>query len=197
MGKIIPSFEVNGKRYEIKRNRYLTAELDKWNNEIKMTDEEESESVKEQAKLDNLEKLAKRKEELYEKFLETFSKEDEEIYNKSCVAYEKLVDELAKSKNVVGKQRKKMLDCAEKLIIRALQLDEKGNEIRSDEETKEIWCTFVEEVGKTVAVEFVVYTANYILGGDEEENENPFLKAQRTKMEKKLEQRRGLSKVQK
>lgn len=197
MGKIIPSFEVNGKRYEIKRNRYLTAELDKWNNEIKMTDEEESESVKEQAKLDNLEKLAKRKEELYEKYLETFSQEDEEIYNKSCVAYEKLVDELAKNQNVVGKQRKKMIDCAEKLIIRALQLDEKGNEIRSDEEAKEIWCTFVEEVGKTVAVEFVVYTANYILGGDEEESENPFLKAQRTKMEKKLEQRRGLSKVQK
>lgn len=197
MGKIIPSFEVNGKRYEIRRTRYLTAELDKWNNEIKMTDEEESESVKEQAKLDNLEKLAKRKEELYEKYLETFSQEDEEIYNKSCVAYEKLVDELAKSKNVVGKQRKKTIDCAEKLIIRALQLDEKGNETCSDEEAKEIWCTFVEEVGKSVAVEFVVYTANYILGGDEEENENPFLKAQRTKMEKKLEQRKGLSKVQK
>lgn len=191
MSNIIPFFEVNGQKYEIKRNRYLMAELDNMKSMIELTEEEESEKAKEQAKLDNLEKLSARKDELYEKYLETFDSEDEELYNKACAAYDKLIDEISKSENITGKQTKKTIDMAEKLLIRALQLDNKGNEIRTAEEANEIWCNYVDEVGKQTALQFVVFTVNYIIGGDDEEVENPFIKQSKAKAEQKAASKRA------
>ena len=69
MKNITPFFEVNGKKYEIKRNRYLQAEFDKLKSEIKITDEEQIAMAKEEDFEVRLEKLTLRKKELYDKWL--------------------------------------------------------------------------------------------------------------------------------
>ena len=189
----IPTFEVDGKTYEIKRTRYLQAEFDDMIRDLEMTEEEQVSYAKEQEFEDRLEKLRKRKDELYAKYLETFDEADEDIYRKACFAFEKLIEEAGKIESISGKQRKKTIDLGEKIVIKALQIDRNGNNIRTYDEAKNIWEGFVEENGQLVAVQFVVYTANYIMGNDEE-NENPFIAQAKAKAEQKANMQRGIVK---
>ena len=188
--KNIPSFEVNGKTYEIKRNRYLQAEFDDMKRDIEMTEDEQIAYAKEQEFDARLDKLRNRKDELYAKYLETFDDADEEMYRKALTAYNRLIDEAKDIESVSGKQRKQMIDLGEKLIIKALQINEKGDTIRPEDEAKSIWETFVEQNGQIVAVQFVAFTINYIMGGDED-IENPFI----TQAKAKAEQRANMKKV--
>ena len=191
----IPYFEVNGKRYEIKRTRYLMAEFDKQKSEIELTADEEVQIAKEEEKSNALEKLSKRKEELYDKYLETFDEGDYEVYNRACSAYDRLLDEIGKLENVSAKHRQKTIDVAERIIIRSLQLNEDGEEIRTADEANDIWCAYVDEFGKIAAMQFVVFAANYIVGNDEE-NENPFVAQAKAKAEQRAQKRReGYQKV--
>lgn len=190
----IPFFEVNGKTYEIKRTRYLQAEFDEMKNGIEMTDEEQVAYAKEQDFDARLEKLRDRKDELYEKYLETFDEADEEKYNKALAAYNRLIDEAGQMESVSGKQRKKMLDLGEALIIKALQIDKDGKTIRTEDEAKSIWECFVEENGEVTAVQFVVFTINYIMGGDED-IENPFITQAKAKAEQRANMRKGIVKA--
>lgn len=192
--KNIPYFEINGKRYEIKKNRYLQAEFDEMKRNNALNEDEELEYVKEQELSDKLEKLAKRKNELYDKFLETFDDEDERIYNKACVAYNVLLDQLNQSKGITSKKRKQMFDMGEALIIKALQTNDKGETIRSENEAKLIWNDFVIEFGEMTKIEFIVYTINYIIGNDEED-ENPFIAQAKAKAEQKANMKKGIGKV--
>ena len=192
--KNIPFFEVDGKTYEIKRTRYLQAEFDEMKNGIEMTDDEQVAYAKEQEFEGRLEKLRDRKEELYEKYLETFDEADEEMYRKALTAYNLLIDEAKDMESISGKQRKQMIDIGEKLIIKALQINEKGDTIRSEDEAKSIWETFVEQNGQIVAVQFVVYTVNYIMGGDED-IENPFIAQAKAKAERRANMKKGISKA--
>ena len=192
--KNIPFFEVNGKTYEIKRTRYLQAEFDEMKNGIEMTDEEQVAYAKEQDFDARLEKLRDRKDELYEKYLETFDEADEEKYNKALAAYNRLIDEAGQMESVGGKQRKKMLDLGEALIIKALQIDKDGKTIRTEDEAKSIWECFVEENGEVTAVQFVVFTINYIMGGDED-IENPFITQAKAKAEQRANMRKGIVKA--
>ena len=190
----IPYFEINGKRYEIKKNRYLQAEFDEMRRNTALEDGEEAEYVKEQELSDKLEKLAKRKDELYDKYLETFDDEDERIYNKECIAYNVLIDQINQSKGVVAKKRKQMLDMGEALIIKALQTNDKGETIRSEKEAKEIWGDFCMEFGDVTRLEFIVFTVNYIIGNDED-NENPFIAQAKARAEQKANMKKGIVKV--
>lgn len=190
----IPFFEVNGKTYEIKRNRYLQAEFDELKSDIEMTEDEQAAYVKEQEFDQRVEKLRNRKDELYEKYLETFDEADEIMYQKALSAFNRLVDEASTMESVSGKYRKAMLDMGEKLIIKALQYDSKGETIRTEDEAKTIWEGFVEENGQVVAIQFVAYTTNYIMGGDED-NENPFIAQAKAKAEQKANMKKGIGKV--
>lgn len=186
---IVPFFEVGGKKYEIKRTRYLMSELDKLKSEIELTAEEELQFVKEQEKSEALERISERKDELYSKYLETFDDADYELYNRACAAYDRLLEEISTMENISSKQNKKTVDMAEKLIIRSLQLNGKGEEILSDEEANDIWCSYVDEVGKLSAMQFVVFAANYIVGNDEVD-ENPFVTQAKAKAEQQAQRRR-------
>jgi hypothetical protein len=190
----IPFFETNGQRYEIKRNRYLQAEFDKMKEEIQMTEDEQIAYAKETDFENRLEKLLKRKEELYDKYLETFDDKDEDIYKKACDAYDKFIEENGKLESVISKQKKRMLDMGEELIIKALQINEKGENIRTPEQANDIWCNFVDEVGEYTTVEFVAFTLSYIVGADED-IENPFLTQAKAKAEQKANMRKGLKVV--
>lgn len=190
----IPFFELNGTRYEIKRNRYLQAEFDKMKGEKQFDDNEELEYVREQELQDKLEKLSKRKNELYDAYLETFSSEDEEKYNKACVAYDKLLEQLSNSKGVTAKKRNEMIDMGEALIIKSLQINDEGEAIRTEEEAKEIWNDLVAENGAMFRIEFIVFTINYIMGNDED-FENPFIAQAKAKAEQKANMRKGIAKA--
>ena len=192
--KNIPYFEINGNRYEIKKNRYLQAEFDEMKRNNSLSDDEEVEYVKEQDLSDRLEKLSKRKNELYERYLETFEDEYERMYNKALVAYNNLVQELNESKGIIGKKRKQMLDMGENLIIKALQNNEKGESIRTESEAKDIWADFCMEYGDVVRIEFIVFTINYIIGNDEE-NENPFITQAKARAEQKANMKKGIAKA--
>ena len=190
----IPFFEVNGKRYEIKRTRYLQAELDLVKSDIELTEDEQIAYVKEQELDNRLDKLRDRKNELYEKWLETFDEKDEALYKKAATAYNALLDEFGAMESVTAKQRKRMVDMGEKLIIKALQINHKGETIRTDVEAKEIWETFVEDVGQSTTIQFVVFTLNYIMGGDEDV-ENPFVAQAQAKAEQRANMKKGIVKV--
>ena len=192
--KNIPSFEVNGKTYEIKRNRYLQAEFDDMKRDIEMTEDEQIAYAKEQEFDARLDKLRNRKDELYAKYLETFDDADEEMYRKALTAYNRLIDEAKDIESVSGKQRKQMIDLGEKLIIKALQINEKGDTIRPEDEAKSIWETFVEQNGQIVAVQFVAFTINYIMGGDED-IENPFITQAKAKAEQRANMKKGIAKA--
>lgn len=190
----IPFFELNGQRYEIKRNRYLQAEFDELKDEFKLTEEEQIALAKENDFDERLEKLAKRKDELYEKYLETFDEKDEELYNKACLAYDKLIEQEGNAESIMAKRRKQLIDMGEKLVIKALEKNEKGETIRSEEEAKEIWCNLVDEYGQVAVMEFILYTMNYIVGAGEE-IENPFMAQAKAKAEQKANMKNGISKV--
>lgn len=190
----IPFFEVNGKKYEIKRNRYLQAEFDLMKSDMEMTEDEQVAYVKEQEFESRVEKLRERKNELYDKYLETFDEKDEEMYKKACGAFDRLVDEYGRTESVSARQRKKMVDMGEKLIIKALQIDNKGETVRTEDEATEIWTAFVEEVGQTTTIQFVVFTVNYIVGGDEDVD-NPFVAQAQAKAEQRANMKKGIAKV--
>ena len=192
--KNIPFFEVDGKTYEIKRNRYLQAEFNEMKNGIEMTDEEQVAYAKEQEFEERLEKLRDRKDELYAKYLESFDEADEEMYRKALNAYNRLIDEAKDMESISGKQRKQMIDMGERLIIKALQINEKGDNIRPEDEAKSIWETFAEQNGQIIAVQFIAFTINYIMGGDED-IENPFIAQAKAKAEQRANMKKGIAKA--
>jgi hypothetical protein len=195
MNKNIPTFEINGKTYEIRRTRYLMAEFDKRKNQLDMASDEDSKYEKQKNKLESLQKLAERKSELYDIYLTTFDDNDERLYNKCCEAYDKLYEEIKGLDNVIGEKQKALIDMSESLIIEALTRNENGEEIRTKEEANNIWCDYVVEIGKQTATEFVIYTINYILGIDNDD-ENPFLSQAKAKAEqRKANMRKGLQKI--
>ena len=189
-----PFFEVNGERYEIKRTRYLQAEFDNMKSDMAMSDDEQIAYAKEKEFEERLEKLRDRKTALYEKYLETFDDADEAIYKRACAAYNALIDEFGALESVSAKQRKRMMNMGEKLIIKSLQIDNKGQTIRTKDEAVEIWETFVEDVGQTTAIQFVLLTVNYIIGGDEDV-ENPFVAQAQAKAEQRANMKKGIEKV--
>jgi hypothetical protein len=190
----IPFFEVNGNKYEIKRNRYLQAEFDEIKKGLEMSDEEQVAYAKEKEFDDRLKKLRTRKDELYAKYLETFDEADEEMYRKAALAFDRLIEEAATIESISGKQSQKMIDAGEQLIIKALQIDKDGKTIRSEEEANSIWSDFVDEFGKVNTIEFVVFTVNYIIGGDED-MENPFITQAKAKAEQKASMKKGIVKA--
>ena len=190
----IPFFELNGKRYEIKRTRYLQAEFDIMKSEMELTDDEQVAYAKEQELDNRIEKLRKRKDELYDKWLETFDEKDEELYKKACDAFNALIDEIGNMQSISARSRKQLVDIGEKLIIKSLQIDNTGATIRTEDEANEIWSLFVEDIGQSGAIQFVVFTVNYIIGNDEE-IENPFVAQAKAKAEQRANMKNGIAKV--
>lgn len=190
-----PFFEINNEVYVIKRNRYLQAEFDLLQKSIELTDEEQLAFEKEQDFDERFEKLKKRKDELYAKFLETFDEADEQMYKKACEVYDNMLKQASEMESISGNRHKRLIDMGEKLIIKALQIDfNSGDEIRTKEEATNIWQSFVDENGKKLAIEFILYTMHYILGTDEE-TENPFITQAKAKAEQKANMKKGIVKA--
>ena len=72
MNKIVPFFEVNGKRYEINKTRYLIAEYDKMSEETNLSNEDKENAIKMQSLINDVQKYAEKTQELFKIFSQTF-----------------------------------------------------------------------------------------------------------------------------
>lgn len=197
MGKIIPSFVVDGKTYEIRRTRYLECQYEQISQENSFTDEQ-------QALLAQGTKLRMEYEELAEQFRPMKEKHFANMRDKELTAeykaFKEELDELYKAltdfeinhKEVsMSALQKVAVDKAERLLI--LALCEQYN--LDEENAKAVWCKYVDEIGVATASEWVMFMLDALF--NEEETNDPFLKQARAKAELKAEQRKGLSRVRK
>ena len=197
MGKIIPSFVVDGKTYEIRRTRYLECQYEQISQENNFTDEQ-------QALLAQGTKLRMEYEELAEQFRpikeQHFANMRDKELTAEYKAFKEELDELYKAltdfeinhKEVsMSSLQKVAVDKAERLLI--LALCEQHN--LDEENAKAVWCKYVDEIGVATASEWVMFMLDALF--NEEETNDPFLKQARAKAELKAEQRKGLSRVRK
>lgn len=199
MSKIHPYFEINGNRYEFKRNRHLIAILDEIRREAKATDEEQRQYTKLLELQGKVERLAERKAEIEEEYYVDFDEENGELLEKCETAYNKAVSEYIEYEIATGitdKMQKDTLQNAEKFILQALQVGKDGDEVMSANEAEKVWCAYVDEVGEQVASQFLLLTVNYISGADEETDNNDFFTQAKVKAEQRAANRRaGLKRV--
>ena len=199
--KLSPYFEVNGQRYEIRRSRFLMCELEKIRESSDVEKNIGQEVIQAQKKVNRLNALNRRVDELYDKYLETFLDEDKARWEKAQAEYDKLFEEvmpLLEKGGVLERVDKVGVDNTEKLVIVALQHNEKGEVIRKKEEAEEIWCSWVDEAGQVVAQKWLNAFANHIMGYDESEEYNSFLAQAKARAEQKAEnQKAGLAKIKK
>lgn len=193
MARITPYFEVKGKKYEIKRTRYLLAEFDRLREETELSEEDNINVGKAQSLIEDVQKYAEKLKEREEIFFETYDTEDERKYLKVKELYENALAELtkleAKTKSIT-KARKLSYNNLEKIVIIALQ-EQYG---MSDKEAKETWETFVDENGNDTAVDWLGEMNRRLFGQDEEE-ENPFVAQSRAKAEQAMQRKQGLKKI--
>lgn len=183
--KIIPFFEVDGKRYEIRRTRYLLAEYDKLSNSANLSKEDKANAIKAQSLIADVQKYGEKAKELEDIFFETLDDTDERKYLKMKELYEKALDELTKLEVESGsttKLQKTGIDILEKIAI--MGLAEQYEELDYDK-AKALWESYVEVIGNEKAVEWLSGMSECLFGRDDEEEENSFLSQMRKRRESK------------
>lgn len=199
--KLYPYFEVNGERYDFHRSRFLIVELEKIRESADVADNDQKNVVKLQEMYRRVAKLKQCAEELFDEYCKTFSDEAEEKYERANAKYNELLDQTMdfelNSNDALHRLNKTVIDNAEKLVVIALQRDDKGKVIRSKEEAEKIWCAYVDDVGQKVAQEWLNAFVEHISGNDEQEDDNPFLAQAKARAEQASNRRAGLAKINK
>lgn len=192
MAKIIPFFEVNGQRYEIKRTRYLLAEYDKETDSNTLTDEEKANATTAQMLIADIQKYGEKTQEFWDKFCETADDEDEKKYLKFKSLYNNALKEYALLGDSTKKIQKQGVDKLEKIAIKGIA----EQYSMSETEAEKIWCAHVDIIGKDKAVEWLAAMAECLFGNDNEEIEdNSFLAQMRKKAEEKaINRKNGIKK---
>lgn len=189
MERIIPFFEVDGKRYEIKRTRYLLAEYDKLSNNAELSKEDRANAVKAQSLIADVQKYGEKMKELEKVFWETFDDVDERKYLKAKELYEKALDELTRLEVESGsttKLQKAGIDILEKIAIMGL-----SEQYDMDyDKAQNLWEKYVDIIGKENAVEWLSGMSECLFASDDEVDENSFLAQMRTRRENKANIRR-------
>lgn len=186
MNKIIPFFDLNGQRYEIKPTRYLLAEYDKLGEESELSNEDKANAIKAQSLIGDIQKYAEKVKELEEKYFDTFDDEDERKYLKAKALYEKALGELTALEVETGsttKLQKAGIDLLEKVAIKGL-----AEQYFNFDESKAqaIWEQYAQKLGNNATVEWLTAMSECLFRNEEEvEEENSFL----FQMRKKAEQR--------
>jgi hypothetical protein len=194
MQNIVPFFELNGIRYEIKKTRWLLAEYQKLQDQVSLSVEAKQNASKTERLLSDLKKYSEKVKELWEKYLETFDDEDERKYLKVKALYDKTHEQLTNFEaetESVEKVHKAGIDLLEKIAIKGLA---EQNFNMDEQKAKSVWCEFVETVGNSVVTEWLSAMAECLFKGEEQEND--FLSQMRKSAEEKAQNRRnGLKKM--
>ena len=195
MSKIIPFFELNGQRYEIKRTRYLLAEYDKLGDESQLSNEDKANAIKAQSLIGDIQRYAEKVKELEEKYFETFDDEDERKYLKIKALYESKLDELTKLEVESGsttKLQKAGIDLLERIAIKGL-----AEQYFNFDESKaeKIWGDYVDTIGNNATIEWLTGMSECLFREDEEVEENSFLSQMRKKAEQQaINRKNGIKK---
>lgn len=195
--KIKPSFEVNGKTYELYFSKSLRLEYQKRSDEKKNDSQYQMEVAEYQRLQDQLETIQEKYKQAETEYLDNITNEDKEkVYNKFCELYERKHKELAEyateHKSVINAD-KFTVDLLEQIVLLGLQEQHK----LSSEEAEQVWCSYVDEKGYIESLEFLARLGTLWLVGIDEDTNDPFLSAMRKKAEQAEKRRAGLSKIKK
>lgn len=198
MNKLNPYFEVDGRKYEIERTRYLECEYDKITSQSSLSNEEEKAGAA----------YVKLQSE-YEKIAERFNKAETDYFDDvldetkkaKYLAFKELLDE--KYKEVINFSVdnpefsiKKLEDKAYENGLNLLYIALEKKYHLSRDEAAGIWDKFIDYFGISIAKQWVLTMVNELFGQEDEEVD-PFLKQARAKAEQKAQQRNGLKKIAK
>ena len=195
MKELVPFFDLNGNRYEVKKTRYLLAEYDKLAENSTLSAEDKANSVKAQAIIADVKKYGILTQEMWDKFTETFDDEDERKYLKAKSLYDNALQALTDLEVQTGstvRVHKECINILEKVAIKGLA----ENHNLDEKEATKVWEEYVQVVGKNKAVEWLENMSVCLFENTDEEDENDFLSQMRKKAEEKANNRRnGLRKV--
>ena len=195
MSKIIPFFELNGQKYEIKPTRWLIAEYDKLGEESQLSNEDKANAIKAQTLIGDIQRYAEKVKELEERYFETYEDEDERKYLKIKALYESKLDELTKLEVESGsttKLQKAGIDLLEKIAIKGL-----AEQYFNFDESKaeKIWGDYVDTIGNNATIEWLTGMSECLFRDEEELEENSFLSQMRKKAEQQaINRKNGIKK---
>lgn len=179
MEKLLPFFDVEGKKYEIKPTRYLWAEFDKLTRENAISDDEKKAALLLKEEADSFQKIKAKYEESEAAYLENpIDSEKEELYEKYKVIYEKRREQFY-DKVIVDKSIEKMNKSSVDNLEAVLMLALKEQYSLSEQEAQSTWESYVDEIGAQTASEWLIAMGNCLFA--EKEDENSFLEKMRQK----------------
>lgn len=194
MARINPYFEVDGKKYEIIRTRALECEYEKVREENKISEEDESLFTDYMKMINDTTEIEEKYEVAKNAYFDDILDKDKKA---KYLAFKELYDEHHKEIRQFAIEHKEMLSNAQDkayengVAVLIFGLCEQCNVCA--EEAREVWGKFVEHFGESVARDWISAMTSALFG--EEDEENPFIKAQQAKMEQRYNQRKGLSRV--
>lgn len=191
MKNIIPYFELNGKKYEIKRTRYLLAEYQKLTEESNLSNDDKENAIKVQGLIGDIKRYAEKTKELEDKFFETFDDEDERKYLKAKELYERKLEELTRLEIESGctiRLQKQGVDLLEKIAIRGIA----EQYFDFDEaKAKAIWEQYAELLGNDGTIEWLNAMNECLFRNTEEVEDNSFLSQMRKRAEERATNRKN------
>lgn len=198
MNNIVPFFEVNGKRYEIKKTRWLLAEYDKLHEQSNLSNEDKENAIKMQSLVNDVQRYAEKVQELWEAYTTTFDDVDEKKYLKVKALYDNALEALAHFEletNSGNTIQKAGIDALEKIAIKGLA-EQYFN--MDESKAKEIWVSYVEKIGNNKAIEWLNAMSQCLFSEEEDVEENSFLAQMRKNAQEKANSRKaGLRMVKK
>ena len=186
MSKIIPFFELNGQRYEIKPTRWLIAEYDKLGEESQLSNEDKANAIKAQSLIGDIQKYADKVNEYWEILEKKPDKETRETYYFYKEMYDNALEQLTKLEVESGstsKLQKAGIDLLEKIAIKGL-----AEQYFNFDEVKaqKVWESYVDTLpNHEIVIEWLTSMSECLFRSEEEVEENSFL----SQMRKKAEQR--------
>ena len=182
MKTIIPFFEVNGKKYEITKTRYILAEYQKLFNENQLSNKDKADSIKVNALAKDVKRYLDKTKELEAIYFDTFDSEDERKYLKAKELYDTALEKLTLLEIESGcttRFQKVVIDLLEQITIKSIA--ERYFDFDESKAT-EVWLKYTEEVGNDITVEWLLYMNDCIFNSNDERHENSFLAQMRKKL---------------
>lgn len=191
--KLIPEFEVGGKKYQFKTTRHLRVkyeeEINKLQGENKITEEQAMKVARYQNIVSELQELAERFNNAKADYFDNvIDKEKKEVYLAFKELYEEKLKDLENAKPEIQAMNDTMattIDVYEKLMIEAIV----EQHSKSYEEATAIWKEFVIENGKATARDYLVAIFDELFNS-EEVQEKGFLAQRQAKLQKQAEMRK-------
>lgn len=196
MNNIIPFFEIDGIRYEIRPTRYLFAEYNKISEQSNIGKEDKANALKIEALASDVQRYAEKTKELEEKYFETFDEEDERKYLKAKSLYDFAFEKLAEfetSNDSSVKIQKESINMLEKVAIKGIA--EQYFDF-DESKAKKLWESWVDTlINREIAVEWLVGMSECLFFNEKEVEDNSFLGQMRKKAEKQaINRKNGLKK---